>query len=150
MVRKPMIAGAWYPADPVRLRSDIEGYLAGARVDALDGTVIGVISPHAGYVYSGQVAAHAYKAAQGKDFDAVILIGPSHRASFRGASLYDGKGYETPLGISPVDRDLAEKIAAYSGGMVSLTSDHILRRILSRFRCPFSRWFSIALPLFPS
>jgi hypothetical protein len=137
MVRKPMIAGTWYPADPARLRSDIEGYLAGARVDALDGTVIGVISPHAGYVYSGQVAAHAYKAAQGKDFDAVILIGPSHRASFGGASLYDGKGYETPLGISPVDRDLAEKIAAYSGGMVSLTSDHILPENSLEIQVPF-------------
>ena len=149
MVRKPMIAGTWYPADPVRLRSDIEGYLDGARVDALDGTVIGVISPHAGYVYSGQVAAHAYKAAQGKDFDAVILIGPSHRASFRGASLYDGKGYETPLGIAAVDRDLAEKIAAYSGGMVSLTSDHILPENSLEIQVPFLQVVFDRVPFVP-
>lgn len=149
MVRKPMIAGTWYPADPVRLRADIEGYLSGARVDTLDGTVIGVISPHAGYVYSGKVAAHAYKAAQGKDFDAVILIGPSHRASFRGASLYDGKGYETPLGIASVDRALAEKIAAYSDGMVSLTSDHILPENSLEIQVPFLQVVFDRVPFVP-
>jgi len=149
MVRKPMIAGTWYPAEPARLRSDIEGYLAGARVDALDGTVIGVISPHAGYVYSGQVAAHAYKATQGVDFDAVILIGPSHRSSFRGASLYDGKGYETPLGITPVDRALAEKIAAYSGGMVSLTSNHVLPENSLEIQVPFLQVVFDRVPFVP-
>ena len=122
-IRKPIIAGTWYPADPAQLRADIEGYLAGARVDAVNGKVMGIISPHAGYVYSGQVAAHAYKAAQGSEFDAVILIGPSHRASFKGASIYNGEGYETPLGVIPVDKTLAGNIAAYSGGVVSLVPD---------------------------
>ncbi|MDO9514989.1 MAG: AmmeMemoRadiSam system protein B, partial [Syntrophales bacterium] len=90
-IRKPIIAGTWYPADPAQLRADIEGYLADARVDTINGKVIGVISPHAGYLYSGQVAAHAYKIAQGSEFDAVILIGPSHRAYFKGASIYNGE-----------------------------------------------------------
>jgi AmmeMemoRadiSam system protein B len=136
-IRKPIIAGAWYPADPARLRTDIEGYLADARVEAIHGRVMGIISPHAGYVYSGQVAAHAYKAAQGGAFDVVILIGPSHRVSFRGASIYNGKGYETPLGIIPVDRALAEKIAAYSGGVVSLAPDDRLPENSLEIQVPF-------------
>ncbi len=148
-IRKPIIAGAWYPADPARLRADIEGYLAGARVDAIDGKVMGVISPHAGYVYSGQVAAYAYKAAQGSEFDAVILIGPSHRAYFRGASIYDGEGYETPLGIIPVDKALAERIAAYSNGVVLLAPDNRLPENSLEIQVPFLQVTFGAIPFVP-
>ena len=102
-VRKPMIAGTWYPSDPERLRADVEEYLAAAQKDIPD--------------------AYAYRVAKGGLFDVVILIGPSHRAYFRGASIYDGEGYETPLGITPVDRSLAEKIVEYGDGCVSLVPD---------------------------
>lgn len=136
-IRKPIIAGTWYPADPARLRADIEEYLADARVAALDGEVVGIIAPHAGYMYSGQVAAHAYKMAQRGRFDAVILIGPSHRAYFRGASIYEGEGYQTPLGIISIDRPLAEKIATYSGGVVSFVPDDRLPENSLEIQVPF-------------
>jgi len=136
-IRKPMIAGTWYPADPAQLRTDIEGYLAGARVDTIDGKVVGLVSPHAGYAYSGQVAAYAYKAAQGNEFDAVIVIGPSHRAYFRGASIYNGEGYETPLGIIPVDVPLARKIVEYSNGVVSLAAEDRLPENSLEIQVPF-------------
>lgn len=148
-IRKPIIAGTWYPADPPRLRADIEGYLDAARVDAVDGKVVGVISPHAGYVYSGQVAAHAYKAAQGSAFDAVILIGPSHRAYFSGASIYNGEGYETPLGIIPVDRTLAEGIAAHSGGVVKLVPDDRLPENSLEIQVPFLQTAFGTIPFVP-
>jgi len=122
-IRKPLIAGTWYPGDSVQLRADLEGYLAGTGGEKIDGRVAGLVSPHAGYVYSGQVAACAYKAVQGNEFDAVIVIGPSHRAYFKGASIYNGDGYETPLGIMPVDKSLAGEIASCSNGMVSLVPD---------------------------
>ena len=122
-VRKAVIAGTWYPGDPSRLKSDIEGYLHSARVTDIGGKVTGLVAPHAGYVYSGQVAAYAYKVAQSNKFDAVILIGPSHRARFRGASIYNGEGYETPLGVMPVDSSLAGEIVSYSNGVVSLVPD---------------------------
>jgi len=148
-VRKPVIAGTWYPANPARLRADIEGYLAGARVDAIDGKVMGLVSPHAGYVYSGQVAAHAYKIAQGSEFDAVILIGPSHRVYFRGASIYDGEGYETPLGIIPIDKALADKIATYSGGVVSLAPDNRLPENSLEIQVPFLQVALGTIPFVP-
>ncbi len=148
-IRKPMIAGTWYPADPARLKADIEGYLADARVDAIDGKVMGVISPHAGYVYSGQVAAHAYKIAQGIEFDAVILIGPSHRAYFKGASIYNGEGYATPLGIIPVDKALAENIATYSSGVVSLVPDDRLPENSLEIQVPFLQVAFGTIPFVP-
>jgi len=148
-IRKPIIAGTWYPADPARLRADIAGYLADARVDAVEGKVMGVISPHAGYVYSGQVAAHAYKAAQGGAFDALILIGPSHRAYFRGSSIYNGDGYETPLGIIPVDKALAGDIAAYSGGEVKLVPDDRLPENSLEIQVPFLQEIFGTVPFVP-
>jgi len=88
-------------------------------------------------VYSGRVAAHAYKAARGNTFDAVIVIGPSHRKYFRGASIYNGEGYGTPLGIIPIETSLAEEIAAYSGGVVSLAPDDRLPENSLEIQVPF-------------
>ncbi len=121
-IRKSVIAGSWYPGKPDVLRSDIEGYLKNVQIDDFKGRVVGLVSPHAGYVYSGQVAAFSYKLVQGSQFDGVIVIGPSHRHYFKGASIYGGAGYETPLGVVPVDGNLAEKILANAGGRISFIS----------------------------
>ena len=85
----------------------------------IEGDVISLISPHAGYIYSGQVAAYAYKAVRGEKFDSVVVIGPSHRAYFHGVSVYNGGGYETPLGIVPVDTELVEGMIAQNSSVVS-------------------------------
>ncbi len=116
-VRKPVIAGTWYPGNPVDLTRDIDAYLKKVPGDGVRGRIVGLISPHAGYLYSGQIAAHGYKLIQGQHFDSVIVIGPSHRSLFRGASVYRGGGYETPLGVVPVDDDLAGRIIGHGGGI---------------------------------
>ena len=113
-VRKSVIAGSWYPGNPSILKSDIGNYLANVPVDSVDGKVIAVVSPHAGYMYSGQVAAYSYKPIEGKAFDSIIVIGPSHRSYFSGASIYNKGGYETPLGVVPVNVELANEIIAQS------------------------------------
>ena len=112
--RKSIIAGSWYPGNPSILKSDIESFLANVSVDSVDGKVIAIVSPHAGYMYSGQVAAHSYKLIAGKTFDSIIVIGPSHRSYFSGASIYNKGGYETPLGVVPVNVELANEIIAQS------------------------------------
>lgn len=122
-VKKPVLAGTWYPGDPIRLRSDMERYLADTGEEKIDGKVMGLISPHAGYVYSGRIAACAYRAVRGNEFDAVIVIGPSHRAYFKGASIYNVTGYETPLGIMPVDMSLAGEMVSRSNNMISIVPD---------------------------
>jgi AmmeMemoRadiSam system protein B/AmmeMemoRadiSam system protein A len=115
-VRKPVFAGQFYEADPARLAAVIDGYLASAApAPSLPGRLIGLVVPHAGYVYSGRTAAAAYALLKGRAVDTVVIIGPSHRAAFEGISVWPGGGFETPLGIAKVDAVLARAIAKASG-----------------------------------
>jgi len=116
-VRSPVLAGTWYPGIPEVLRQTITGYLSKATPPAAEGKVIAIIVPHAGYMYSGQVAAYSYKLLQGTAPKLVFLIGPSHRVGFRGFSVSQYSGYKTPLGVAPVDQDLAKKLLAINPQM---------------------------------
>jgi AmmeMemoRadiSam system protein B/AmmeMemoRadiSam system protein A len=109
-IREPAVAGAFYPDNPDVLSRDVKRYLENAKKEKLEGEIVALISPHAGYMYSGQVAAYAYKLIEGKTFDSVVVVAPSHRALFKGASVYDRGGFRTPLGIVPVDVELCKKM----------------------------------------
>ena len=109
-IREPAVAGTFYPDNPEVLSRDVRRYLENAKKEQLEGEIVALISPHAGYMYSGQVAAYAYKLIEGKAFDSVVVVAPSHRALFKGASLYDRGGYRTPLGTVPVDVQLSKKM----------------------------------------
>ena len=106
-----------------------------ARLE-LEGDVVGLIAPHAGYIYSGQVAAHAYKLIRGKKYDAVIVVGPSHRVAFHGVSIFSQGAYETPLGIVPVAEDLAEEIKSLSNIIVDIPAAHFQEHSLE-IQLPF-------------
>ncbi|MDG6258095.1 MAG: AmmeMemoRadiSam system protein B [Methanomicrobiaceae archaeon] len=98
MKRRPRVAGMFYPADPASLREMVAGFFA--RVDNGGDNALGVVSPHAGYVYSGQIAAYAYSSF-GSDFDGTfVIVGPSHSGYSTCASAIP---WETPLGTAPVD-----------------------------------------------
>ena len=109
-VRPSDIAGTWYPGGPEELRSTIERYLAGVEHKELEGELVGLIAPHAGYVYSGQVAAHAYKQLEGRDFDLVALISPIHRMYMGAYTVTTYRYYETPLGLVPVATDVVDRL----------------------------------------
>ncbi len=109
--RKPAVAGQFYPGDPVALSKQLTDFFAKAGKEPIPGKVVALISPHAGYMYSGQVAAYAYKLLEGHSFETVVVISPSHIAYFKGASIYNGGFYETPLGTIPVDTAVAGEIA---------------------------------------
>lgn len=109
-IREPAVAGMFYPEKPDILSRDVKQYLENAKKEKIDGEIVALISPHAGYMYSGQVAAYAYKLIEGKTFDTVVVVVPSHRALFKGASIYDRGGYRTPLGVVPIDVELSKKI----------------------------------------
>ena len=109
-IRQAILAGTWYPDAPDALTNLIESYLSRAQFERPKGDLNAVIMPHAGYAYSGQVAAYGYRLLRNTDFKRVIMIGPSHRVRFRGASVNLQSGYETPLGTVPVDLSLAKKI----------------------------------------
>ena len=123
-IRKSVIAGTWYPGSPIGLRAEIEGYFHNVPDTKIDGRITGLVVPHAGYKYSGQVAAYAYKTIKGETFDSVIVVGPSHRAFFHGVSIYDRGGYETPLGVIPVDVSLAKDIMTQSEMIFPMPAAH--------------------------
>jgi len=105
--------GGFYTDDPVALTKQIAGFFAAAqRQDLPQEGIAALICPHAGYVYSGAVAAEAYKQLEGLSFDTVVVISPSHRAFFRGASVYSGGAYRTPLGDIPLDLDFCERLTS--------------------------------------
>jgi len=109
-VRATAVAGMFYPGDAGQLAADVDGYLDAAGTGEFDG-VVGLVSPHAGYMYSGAVAGKAYAAVRGVDYTTVVVIAPSHRFPLRGVSVYGGDGYATPLGVVRVDRELADAIS---------------------------------------
>ena len=109
-MREPALAGSWYPGDPEILSRDVKRYLENAKKEKVEGEIVALVSPHAGYMYSGQVAAYAYKLVEGMSFDSVVVVGPSHRFPFKGASLWDRGGFRTPLGVVPVDAELSKKL----------------------------------------
>jgi hypothetical protein len=114
-IRRAVWAGQFYDADAARLGSQIDGFLKNAAGTALADPILALIVPHAGYIYSGRVAAEAYRLIQGKAIDSVVIIGPSHRYGFRGCSIYMKGGFETPLGVAGIDEALASEIAKASG-----------------------------------
>jgi AmmeMemoRadiSam system protein B/AmmeMemoRadiSam system protein A len=123
-VRRPAVAGSFYPADPQTLSRQVRDFLSRAPKEKVAGEIIALISPHAGYMYSGQVAAHAFKLVEGMKFDAVIVIAPSHRTHFHGASVYDRGGFETPLGFLPVEKELCQKLKEGSNLIQNVPQAH--------------------------
>lgn len=121
VVRKSAVAGTFYPVDPGTLKETVDGLLAGIVSTDTPGPPKVLLSPHAGYLYSGPVAAHGFNLLRDRSYDAVVIIGPSHMEHFPFVSVFDGDAYETPLGLVPVDRSLASTIA--SGGPGIRTSD---------------------------
>ena len=115
-VRPAAVAGSFYPADPQELSKMIDNLLAKTAPPPVDGTIIAAVSPHAGYPYSGPVAAWTYAAigAQvkaGHKYSRVVVIAPSHYVGFDFTSVYDGDAYTTPLGQVPVDKEFARRLA---------------------------------------
>jgi hypothetical protein len=144
-VREPILAGTWYPGEAGDLRRTIQGYLAAAKGGAVQGELRGLVVPHAGYRYSGQVAAHAYSLLEGLPVERVILIGPSHRFDFGGTSVDLQSGYRTPLGTVPVDRDFSRKLMEEDSTIRDVPQAHsqehsleiqvpFLQVVLKRFR----------------
>ena len=111
-IRKPAVAGMFYPRDPGELARTIAEFFSQTKKLPITDEPIAIIAPHAGYPYSGKVAAKAYKLLEGREYDTVVIISPSHTLFFQGAAVYEGAGYQTPLGVVEIDKDLSEKIGS--------------------------------------
>ncbi len=104
-VREPVVAGTFYPSDPEALRSQVDAMLAQAKPHGLRG-LRALISPHAGYRYSGPVAASGFKQLAGQKFERVVILAPSHRVAFHGVAVADVDVFRTPLGQVRINADV--------------------------------------------
>ncbi len=113
LIRRSTASGSFYPADPETLRKQIDGFMESAEPLDLH-NIKAIISPHAGYIYSGEIAGYSFKQVEGAKYDSIIIIAPSHAEYFDYASVYNGDAYETPLGIVKIDKNRANALAESS------------------------------------
>jgi AmmeMemoRadiSam system protein B/AmmeMemoRadiSam system protein A len=127
IVRMPAVAGQFYADNPDTLRKEIAGYMKAAAAPAPNGDVVAIVSPHAAYMYSGQVAAYGYNLVKGKTYDVVVVISPSHTEYFPYSSVFPGAAYRTPLGDTPIDTELSRLISSKGDLVRSDTKGHEVR-----------------------
>jgi len=111
-LRRTAVAGSWYPGSPSALAAAVDSYMS----EAGDGPqplsrLVGLIAPHAGLIYSGPVAAYAYRQLRARPVDLIVLVGPSHFVGFDGVAIHRG-GFDTPLGVAEFDEGAAAAITS--------------------------------------
>ena len=146
-VRKAAVAGTWYPGSAPALAAAVDRHLAKTTRD-VPGDLVALIAPHAGLMYSGPVAAHAYRLLRGRVFDVAALVGPSHFVGFDGVSVYPSGGFETPFGVAAIDEMCASALVDVSSAVhehpVAHTREHSLEMQL-----PFLAHLAPGVPIVP-
>jgi AmmeMemoRadiSam system protein B len=145
-VRDLQGAGRWFPGQPEALHEAVKGYIESASPAMLTSPLAAVVAPHAGYAYSGPVAGYAFHALQehARQFGApetVVVLGLSHRDHFEGLSVMEGSAIRSPLGETPLDRDIALRLAEHP--LISLNYAPHLQEHSAENEVPFIQY---ALP----
>ena len=123
IIRRPAVAGQFYPGDPDELRSMVDGFLAQAIKSGPDPAAL--VSPHAGYVFSGHVAGQAFKQAEGVDYDAIVVLGTNHSdPGARGFAIWPEGAYAMPMGDVPIDSELARALMEANDRVTFQRSTH--------------------------
>ncbi|MGE3275293.1 MAG: AmmeMemoRadiSam system protein B [Vicinamibacterales bacterium] len=149
MRRAAGLAGTWYPAEPEQLAGVVDRCLAGDGAAEADGTTpIGLVSPHAGVMYSGPVAGAAYRRLRGQQVEVVFLVGPSHHVAFDGVAVWPRGTFESPLGDCPVHEDLAVMLAARCSFVHERPAAHVPEHCLE-LQLPFLARVLPGVPIVP-
>ena len=138
--RQPAVAGQFYPADKSELTKTLKDLFAESAPSGKMSGIEAIICPHAGYVYSGRVAASSYNQLDpDKEYDNIFILGPSHYVGFEGASVYDEGDFITPLGTVKVNRELGrELVKKYS--VFSDRTDAQMREHSIEVQLPFLQY----------
>lgn len=137
--RLPAVAGKFYPGDKTELEKELKSLFEQAE-KSLVKNVLAIISPHAGYVFSGKVAASAFNQVDfNKSYDNIFVIGSSHTMYFEGASIYSVGNYITPLGEVKVNRHLAEKLISENENINFVPKAHLSEHSLE-VQLPFLQY----------
>jgi len=123
-IRQAAVAGSFYPADAKALSAMMDELLARVTAPPITEPLLAVVAPHAGYAYSGPVAAYTYAQLRGRKYTRVVVIAPSHFESFDYSSVYEGDAYATPLGNVPVDKAFARELVKMSATMKLSSQGH--------------------------
>ena len=145
-VRKAAVAGTWYPGTSAALAAAVDGHLARATSD-VDGDVVALIAPHAGLMYSGPVAAHAYRLLRGRTFDVVVVVGPSHFVGFDGVAAPGADAFDTPFGVVPIATDVVG--ALLTSGAVREHAQAHAREHSVEMQLPFLGRLAADTPIVP-
>jgi MEMO1 family protein len=128
--RPPVVAGMFYPEHEQELRHAVESLMAETAPAPMAGTLVGIVVPHAGYLYSGRTAARAFALLKNRHINTVVLVGPSHREYFDGVSVFSGASFKTPLGSVEVDAelrsDLLKKYPTLQSSLIGHKAEHSL------------------------
>ena len=148
-IREPAVAGLFYPADKNKLEKEIALFLEKSPLFDDFKRIYGLAAPHAGYIYSGGVAARAYRQIMGRSYDTVVVISPSHTVYFNKISVYDGDAYRTPLGDISIDQELAWELTQQNpkielSGLGHDTDEHALE-----VQLPFLQYVLKSFKLIP-
>lgn len=147
-IRRPAVAGTWYPGSPAALNAAIDEQLSRVTEPAPSGDLTALIAPHAGLMYSGPVAAHAFHLLRGRTFDVSILVGPSHFIGFDGVAVWPDGGFETPLGTVRIDEELARELLDASPVIRAERTPHLREHSLE-MQLPFVQRLAPSLRIVP-
>jgi hypothetical protein len=139
-------AGSWYPGNPDALTRDVDDYVAAATVPAAR-AVQAIIAPHAGFMFSGPIAAYAYKTAAQQRYDVAIVTGPSHYVAFDGVAVWPDGRFMSPLGAASVDAEVAAALLGHPVAQV-LPQAHGREHSLE-MQLPFLRRLLPDVPIVP-
>ncbi|HAJ56875.1 MAG TPA: hypothetical protein DCL35_03790 [Candidatus Omnitrophica bacterium] len=136
-VKEPNVAGTFYPDDKAELSALIRKYVRQAKGAPVGGKPVVLIAPHAGYIYSGPVAAYGYATIEGMSFDTVIILAASHYFSFKGASVYKEGSFRTPLGDLAIDTALASELLSLDSELLIFKPNYFEQEHSLEVELPF-------------
>jgi AmmeMemoRadiSam system protein B len=151
-LRPAAVAGTWYPGSAARLTAEVDTHLQHAATPAdhlpAGATLIGLIEPHAGLMYSGPVAAFGYRLLRQRSYDVIVLVGPSHYVPFEGASIWPAGAFKTPLGDLRIEEQMARELLEASPLIHERPAAHAREHSLE-MQTPFLAALTPGVPIVP-
>jgi len=148
-VREPAVAGMFYSSQKETLQREVAMFLENSPSVENVHQIYGLVSPHAGYMYSGGVAARAYRQLIDQEFEVVVVISPSHRMYFEEVSVFNGLAYKTPFGTIPVDQELARHLTTLHPNIIYSDFGHSNDEHALEVQLPFLQYVLENLKIIP-
>ena len=147
-VRNAAHAGRFYPGSKGELTKMIREFLSHSEKIQVNGKIRALWVPHAGYIFSGQIAANGYQLVRGGDYEVVLILGPSHHVHLKCASIGPWSHYRTPLGDAPVDTQLVRKLRSYKAHVANAAEGHKFEHSVE-VQVPFVQTVLPGVPIVP-